>query len=558
MKGASWRVCYAFCACRVVCKPTAAATHVARASMGGGVSKKSPAAGGGGAAPPKTTKSKAKNELDFKVGELVNIGTLVAESGGMLAALDPTFNAVGEAAEGNYGVVVGGSGLAIVDMSDPKNLKKIRGIDTGVLSKAGSGTAALSHDGKYLYVAGGLGIAIVDMRLGPERAKRISTCDTGVLCHKSGGHVLCGEVGTFSQNLIFVTGGLGVAIVDVSDPAEPKFLSSVSTGVLTTSSQCSSALLTCAKGTFLYVAGEPGLAVIDVNDPKAPKAVGLGKEGEGSPVKTGVGATYWDDNKCRGNHVLLNIDPSLPSQAKPGAASREKEADRMIAYVVGGKGLAVFDLKHPCAPELLTTITDTSVLITQSGGHAALCSTRLLVSGARGLCVLDASKPRTPAIVGKVKVGVATNAGSLSVASSDGIYAFCVGGKGVATIDLSKLDALRQKFEDESAFWFVSADKIRSSSEKTLPAMQELQGREGWLSRQDVPFSTACAGNYANGKFLAVSHRWEDSKKPDQQGVQLAEVKKYLAANPAVEWVWCAQPAACSPALYTPRADPAL
>ena len=84
---------------------------------------------------------------------------------------------------------------------------------------------------------------------------------------------------------------------------------------------------------------------------------------------------------------------------------------------------------------------------------------------------------------------------------------------------------MRAKFEAESTFYFVSAAKLRESTQKILPVMQELRGRDGWLERREMIWEKACAGSYS-GKYLAISHRWETPESPDTKGVQLREVKR--------------------------------
>jgi hypothetical protein len=100
-----------------------------------------------------------------------------------------------------------------------------------------------------------------------------------------------------------------------------------------------------------------------------------------------------------------------------------------------------------------------------------------------------------------------------------------------------KFDALRATYEGESTFYFVSAAKIRESDEVTLPRMQELQRREGWLVKQEVTLECAITGRFATS-HLGVSHRWEMDEQPDSRGHQYRKVKAFLLANPEVEWVW--------------------
>ena len=87
-------------------------------------------------------------------------------------------------------------------------------------------------------------------------------------------------------------------------------------------------------------------------------------------------------------------------------------------------------------------------------------------------------------------------------------------------------------------FFFLSAARVRESTEKTLLPLQALLDEGGeWIVEKEMNFDDACRGKYLL-KFTVVSHRWLTQDQPDPDGVQLEEIRKYLHAHPEVDFVW--------------------
>ena len=86
-------------------------------------------------------------------------------------------------------------------------------------------------------------------------------------------------------------------------------------------------------------------------------------------------------------------------------------------------------------------------------------------------------------------------------------------------------------------FWFLHADVVRKSNEKTLPRYQELRRRGGHLEQIEISRSEAFRRVHSK-RILVISHRWEDPSAPDSEGVQMTAIKEYLDLHPAIEYVW--------------------
>lgn len=88
------------------------------------------------------------------------------------------------------------------------------------------------------------------------------------------------------------------------------------------------------------------------------------------------------------------------------------------------------------------------------------------------------------------------------------------------------------------SFWFVHADKIRTSDATTLPNLQQLRKTHAaWLVQKEITFAEGYRGAYKK-TFLAISHRWEKPGEPDTLGVQFAAIRKHLVDHPEIQFVW--------------------
>ena len=90
---------------------------------------------------------------------------------------------------------------------------------------------------------------------------------------------------------------------------------------------------------------------------------------------------------------------------------------------------------------------------------------------------------------------------------------------------------------NECTFWFVSANLLLESTDKSLPAFAELRRRPGFLVEHTITRKGAYRAAYSK-KYLAVSHRWFAKDAPDKDGVQLSKVKEYLRKHRQIQWVW--------------------
>ena len=180
----------------------------------------------------------------------VNTGVQTREGGGRITLIPNS----------SVAIVTGGYGLAILDFSDPPNTKKLKAINTGVLTVDEAGRCTIVDD-KTALVVGGLGVAVLDIS-DPQNVSKLKKVDTGVQTREGGGRLTI--VGTRA----LVIGGLGLAVVDFQDRANAKVLAKVDTGVLCR--EGAGRLKLMHDGQHALVTGGLGVCVVNIADLSQP------------------------------------------------------------------------------------------------------------------------------------------------------------------------------------------------------------------------------------------------------------------------------------------------
>jgi uncharacterized secreted protein with C-terminal beta-propeller domain len=279
------------------------------------------------------------------------------------------------------------------------------------------------------------------------------------------------QVGTFrvaadtvelSGSHAFVAGGRTLTILDLSDPSSPKKVSDYSFPEQIWSFRLA--------GPYAYVAANfYGLGVLDVSNPAAPKLrASIKTPGQAKGVAL-VGTTAFvadhmsgvdvvdlsslDKPTLRGSFFvdgyardvaassrfafavdaptgLYALDPARPgppdaigqiqSAAAPSMIEVMEQGGRVIACLVGGGALQLYDVTDPAKPVHLTSWK------TPGGrpGRIALDGARgYLTDGREGVQIVDLSNPSSPALVGNIK----TAAPARDVAVGGGLVVVAVG-----------------------------------------------------------------------------------------------------------------------------------
>ncbi|MEZ4647663.1 MAG: FlgD immunoglobulin-like domain containing protein [Candidatus Eisenbacteria bacterium] len=233
----------------------------------------------------------------------------------------------------------GGSGLRIVDMSDPASPVSLGSYDTPGYAYR------VAVDGDYALVADGSpGVHVIDIS-DPAHPVLVSTYDSPSLAIDV----------AIEGDLAFVadySGGL--AIVDISNPSAPSLVSSITVGAQ---------VYDCAySGRRVFLAANTGgLAIVDVMDPAHPTLVGsYDTPGQATGVAVSGGLALLAD----GNTGLLAFDVSNPSAPTllgtydTNGVAKSVAVSEGRAYVADGSGgVVILDVTDPSDPVLASTFS---------------------------------------------------------------------------------------------------------------------------------------------------------------------------------------------------------
>ena len=263
-------------------------------------------------------------------------------------------------------------------------------------------------------------------------------------------------------SLAFVAGGRTLTIVDLSDPSSPK-----KAGEYAFPEQIWSFRL---AGPYAYVAANFfGLGILDISNPAAPKLrASLKTPGQAKGVAL-VGTTAFvadhmsgvdvidlaslDKPTLRGSFFvdgyardvaassrfafavdaptgLYALDPArsetdeaigqVQSAAAPQMIEVMEQGGRVIACLVGGGALQIYDVTNPAKPVHLTSFK------TPSGRPARIAidgARGYIADGREGIQIVDLSNPSSPALVGSIK----TTLPARDVAIGGGLVVAAVG-----------------------------------------------------------------------------------------------------------------------------------
>jgi hypothetical protein len=275
--------------------------------------------------------------------------------------------------------------------------------------------------GNYACVAlqsqsGGGGLSVVDI------ADPASPQIVGAL--ESGAAIALSIAGT----LACVIGGPGFQIVDLADPRSPVLRGSLDfQGHLW-------GVSVAVSGTHAYVGTEGSLLVVDIADPDHPRR--LGEVWTEYAYKVAVSGTFVYIANCMyGLKVVDVTDPENPrivaSLALPGYAETVVVGGA-YAYVAG-EGFFVVDISDPQNPRLVGSAAGVDEVrgVAVSGTHV------LLATSCFGLQSVDVADPEHPRIVGSTSPG---GAGSCAKVALSGGHACVVAGSALHLVAIGNAE----------------------------------------------------------------------------------------------------------------------
>ena len=319
----------------------------------------------------------------------------------VLSAVNPPFYSEHVAADGNLAVAVAGAtgGLRVVDVTNPtvpQLLAYIGGTFRGV---AVAGTHAYAIE----TVPGNpatQNLDVVDLS-NPQLPVVVGRAQVG---------------GGFSPPVRIVGalayvawGGFGFAIVDVSNPVQPRVLATVATSKAVTG-------ITVVNG-YAYVADSTALWVVDVHTPSEPRIVNSLTDSATAVTAASASMLYVITGFGSALQIVDITFPLRPvvlgTTGCYGAQAVAALGNEVLLANATGSGVYVIDATSPSAPTLVTHLYNgfSNLGVATSGSLAVATG-----QGA-GMRVVDVSNPLAPSIVGKM-------GGDLRKVAMAGTYAF--------------------------------------------------------------------------------------------------------------------------------------
>jgi len=293
---------------------------------------------------------------------------------------------------GNYAYVSTGSGVQVVNVSNPAVPVIATTLTTGTSSGVLNG-AALAISGSYAYMAMGTALQVLNIGT-PLAPSLVATLN-----------VSANDVAVDGTRL-YVIGGTAFEIVDVSNPAAPAVLGT---------SNAQGAQGVAAAGTVAYLASPNvnvstnmgGLYVWNVATPSSPSVLA---NYTGVFDNWGVAVAGTAAVETGNTFGLKVVDLSVPTAPKVRATMagvmRGVAMAGQYAYVMqlvsGNPGywqLVVMNVSNPAAPAI------TAQLRLQGGGAIRVVGSYAYVFGGGLLQVINVSNPAAPAVVGTVTTG---------------------------------------------------------------------------------------------------------------------------------------------------------
>lgn len=298
-------------------------------------------------------------------------------------------------------------GLRIVDVSDPRAPREV-----GSLELKGP-FIDIDVEGKtaYLVVAGdGLYLVEVSNPANPTQVGFLS--QTELLSQEHPNSVQFNAIDTAGGYAFLSAGDGGMAVVDVSNPSEPKlagsFTSNTTNGIT-------------VSGNMAYLVDEfEGIYLLDISNPINPKQVGLlpsimGTADELNVVTTGTRGVVYNAGRLFVTdqwHSLYILDVANPTEPSRLGHFQAPAPDRLVDVVVAGdiayligdsSGLRVIDVSNPGIMRELSFDDRRINVSLQTPSALQIAGNFLYISDLNiGFHIYDVSDPNQPVEVGLI------------------------------------------------------------------------------------------------------------------------------------------------------------
>lgn len=257
--------------------------------------------------------------------------------------------------------------------------------------------------GKYAYVTGWDGFHIIDIS-DPQNPRLVSSLTTPYLPAK--------RLFVF-ESYAYVADGGKLLIINIEDPSNPHIVSTVDINPDFFSNE---GLLwvgyvedVYVSSSFAYVAnGGQGISIIDISNPRTPRIVGSAPSDYAVGVYVSNNYLYVVGNTLTSSSGALTImeienpeHPNLLGHILTSGDAKDVYVSGNYAYVANGlSGLQIIDVKNPAKPSIVGNYDrffETVEGVYVSGSHA------YLAKGWGGLEVINIDNPSDPATVAEIE-----------------------------------------------------------------------------------------------------------------------------------------------------------
>jgi len=312
------------------------------------------------------------------------------------------------AVKGNYAYIADGSdGLTIANVTDP-TAPAIEGCYDNAYS-----AWDVDIEGNYAYICSGYGLIIANITE-PEASKFTGSYDTM--------EVFGNYVAVKGDYAYVADDDNGLAIVDVSNPAEPAIESIHDIGRYTND--------VAVAGDNAYVANSSGLVIVNITDPEKPA---ITCELDQTALGVAVAGDYAYVADSYNGLAIVDIsnpaEPAIESIRNIGGYARDVAVAGNYAYVANSSGgLAIVDVSNSAEP----IITYDNVF----AYHVAMAGDYAYITSSSHLVIVNITNPAEPKFAGSYVIP----AGFADEIDAEGDYVYLADGpNGLVILHVSEV-----------------------------------------------------------------------------------------------------------------------
>ena len=313
----------------------------------------------------------------------------------------------------HYALATSSEGIQIIDVTDPVDSTAIAGIPYSMgsfdtLGDASSVVISQIDGSHYALVAsrGDDGIQIIDITdpVNPKATVSVTDSSNGFDMLGNASHVATTRIGDSHYALVASYSDHGIQIIDITDPVNLKAVASVADGkdgfdTLATAVHVATTRIGNSHYALVASYSDHGIQIIDVTDPANPTAIASVTDNDAA-----CDSKSRDTSSSRKHFLVGNVGFNTLCNASSVATTQIGDSHYALVASRGDDGIQIIDITDPADPTAIASVTDgkdgfdtlrdaSSVATTQIGdSHYALVASR----GDSGIQIIDITDPANP------------------------------------------------------------------------------------------------------------------------------------------------------------------